>query len=159
MEVDDQLLMALDWCITSKNGRIVEVEPPEDGACACEHLCLCAWFHRLVSPTFPRPHTAAAPADFPKSFTSVAEAVAYLQGRVGFVAPALAEKVINAAANDVVKANQGVGWRAQPPRPLRSAMTDTFLRKASHLIVLRCVFVDTASAGAHACRLLRPIAD
>jgi hypothetical protein len=31
MEVDDQLLMALGWCVTSKNGRIVEVEPPEDG--------------------------------------------------------------------------------------------------------------------------------
>lgn len=101
--------------------------------CACVHGSI-VWSHQPS----PAP-TAAAPADFPKSFTSVAEAVAYLQGRVGFVAPALAEKVINAAANDVVKANQGVGWRAQPPRPLRSAMTDTFLRKASHLIVLRCV--------------------
>lgn len=149
MEVDDQLLMALGWRITSKDGRIVEVEPPEDGTSCMPYRVCCAsrlargpWppSHQHPAPPHINPHAAAAPADFPKSFPSVAEAVAHLRRLVGFVTPALAEKVIDAAVNEVLKAHPGVGWKARFARPQgRSVITDTYLRKAANMIVLRYV--------------------
>lgn len=88
-------------------------------------------------------HTDAAPADFPKSFPTVAEAVTYLQGRVGFVSPALADKVVAAAVSDVMQCNEAVvGWGTKPARPLRSTLAaDAFPRKASYLVALRYVVV------------------
>lgn len=118
-------------CVSSRTGAVAIVSP-------------------TPRPTPIHPHAAAAPADFPKSFPSVAEAVAHLRRLVGFVTPALAEKVIVAAATEVLKANPGVGWKATMVRPLgRSKITDTYLGKAANLIVLRYVHRRTG----HACSL------
>lgn len=49
----EELLMALGWCITSKNGRVVEVEPPEDGTCLPCLACLVSLLLLSVYPTVP----------------------------------------------------------------------------------------------------------
>lgn len=84
-----------------------------------------------------------APADFPASFSSVAEAMAYLQERVGFVTPALADKVVRAAASDMVMRYKAVvGWDTKPPRPLRSAPgADPFPQSVTKVVALRYVMV------------------